>query len=492
MGTLDNPQDSDSKDSFRAKKYPTSQKEDGVVVLNNSNEPNSLTAKVQKNTTYQLLKNMILPHKQNSHHTKKTWKTKSFKQHAIYTIGWLIGNAPHYKNLTKLEIVLLKLFWTRRSFSNSHGEIATHSGLPDKKAAFLLMNQLAALGFLDIKKQTYREYYKGRSYYKLTYKGQKLIKMILNKAFKSVVISPEFFPLEMHGNYSNFRKVTRESLRKAESSKNKSKRVSKLLLVPRTNKRNMLEQSADCGNFSFEEGKFLFDWGIFASLPYQILAKRVSSCYDYAQKHPGQLGNLRARDLKREFDYFKTCERRSIFKKFGFAKAYDNEMHIGIWRILEKEPVEKIGRALKAMRNKLANGYKIKSFTGFFTHLIKKERVVGFGAFRAAVYRDAIDGMITAETKRILQGHDSSLLVGGIREIEKETGEKVGPQTLHRVLSNQHKALKGLEAVRYRKKKYIVKSWVAMWVWAIKFNSIEDIHKNFFVKKEHRDPRLFL
>jgi hypothetical protein len=46
MGTLNNPQESDSKDSFRGKKYPTSRKEDGVVVLNHSNELNSFTAKV--------------------------------------------------------------------------------------------------------------------------------------------------------------------------------------------------------------------------------------------------------------------------------------------------------------------------------------------------------------------------------------------------------------------------------------------------------------
>jgi hypothetical protein len=435
---------------------------------------------------------MSLAHKQNSHHTKKPWKAKSFKQHAKFTIGWLIATAPHYKNLTKLEIIFIKLFWTRRSFSNSHSEIATQSGLPDKKAAFLFMNQLAALGFLDIKKQTYKEYYKGRSYYKLTYKGQKLIKMILNKAFKAVVISPEFFPLEMKGRYTNFLATTRKNLKKSESSKDKSKRISKLILVPRINKKNMLGQSADCGNFSFEEGKFSFDWGIFTSLPYQILAKRVSSCYDNAQKHPGQLGNLRARDLKREFDYFKTCERRSIFERFGFAKAYDNDMHIGIWRILENEPVEKIVKALKALKKKLANGYRLRNFTAFFTHLMKKQGVMGFGAFKAAVYRDAIDGKITADTKMVLRGHDTSLLVEGVRILEKETGEKVSQRDLERVILKRslHVALKALEAVRFRKNKYHVKSWVAIWVWATKFNSFEDIHEQFYVKKEDRTPRL--
>ena len=435
---------------------------------------------------------MIIPKTPDSRKTKTTWKPHSFSQHAKFTLGWLMANAPHFRNLTYLEVILIKLFWTRRSFSNSLKEITKQGGMADKHAAFLLMNQLAAIGFLDIKKQMYKRSYQGRSYYKLTYKGQKLLKMILNKAFKATVISPEFFPIEMVGNYTNFAKKTRENLKKSESSKNKSNHISKLLLLRSTNKKNKLRQSADCGNFSFEKERFSFDWGIFASLPHQILAKRVSSCYGYAQKRPGEPVNLRNRDLKQEYDYFKNCERRSIFKKFGFARAYDEKMHIGIWRVLEKEPMEKIVKALKLIRKKLLKGHKLKSFTGFFTHLMKKEGVLGFGAFKAAIYRDAIDGKITPDTKQLMRGNYCSQLVDAIRSIEKDTGEALSNKDLERVLSRRslHVALRAIQAVKFRRNCYQINSWVALWVYATNLGSVEAIHEHFFVRKEDQIPRM--
>jgi len=515
------------KGSIETKKSPNSTDGAGVVVLNRSNEIEVFETQDFSRTQHtNYISSMSIPQKSNFRKSKNPWKRfrKLNSGHKLATLEFFKKN-PNYDQLDEFQKVFVEIFWTRRYCNHSMSELAEDLGW-NKTEVFTFFRLLEEQGLIMPEKKFKEVNGKAtkiqkRTYKPLTKKGQKLLNAIIRFAWKGTPIAKahnpgivvvEGIPMMENCLSPKYKKKLGIVKEKDETAKvnefidsESGKEIfengnlykffgtlNRSLLLRSKDKKNKLGQSADCGDFSLEKVRFSFDWGIFASKPHQILAKRVSSCYDCAQKHPGEFANLRNRDLKQEFDYFKTCERRSIFEKLGFVKRYDDEMHIGIWRTLEKEPVEKIGRALKAMKKKLAKGYRLKSFTGFFTHLMKKQGVMGFGAFKAAIYRDAIDGKSTEETKTLLQGHDSSRLVEGIRELEKETGEKVCARHLERVILTRdiQVAVKAVESVRFRKNKHQIKSWVAMWEWTMKLGCVEDIHEHFYKKKGDRTPRL--
>ena len=134
------------------------------------------------------------------------WKRKKklSPSHSKYTMEWLAANAKHFDSLNFLHIILLTLFWTKRNICHSFKEIAQDCGLADDHAAVLLMKMLESLGFLVIKNQKYKGKYCGRNWYKLTYKGQKVLKLILNKAFRGTPIPTELLPIEIKKNYPNW------------------------------------------------------------------------------------------------------------------------------------------------------------------------------------------------------------------------------------------------------------------------------------------------
>ena len=131
------------------------------------------------------------------------WKRKKklSTQHSKYTMEWLVGNAKHFDSLNFLQKTLLILFWTKRNICHSFKEIAEDCGLFDRHAAMLLMNMLQSLGLLTINKQDYKGKHCGRNWYKLTTKGQKLIKLILNRAFRGTPVPVEALPIEIKKNY---------------------------------------------------------------------------------------------------------------------------------------------------------------------------------------------------------------------------------------------------------------------------------------------------
>ncbi|MDP6704197.1 MAG: hypothetical protein QF775_01785, partial [archaeon] len=247
-------------------------------------------------------------------------------------------------------------------------------------------------------------------------------------------------------------------------------------------------------------------------------------------------------------------------------------MHIGIWRVLEQEPIEKISKALKLIKKKHFLGkFKIRNFIGFFTHLMRGNNL-GYSAHKAEAYQDAIDGKSTKGSNRIMSGCDTAEFVALIKSLQKETGEILPKKTLEWMLSqgNSQLLLKALQAVNFRRQldspsaktktekvfkkvkktetwtteeairdengnlvrdengkprwqkvektaetgfyeevfvgtrevpiqdhtkapKEKVKSWVALWIYAVKLGSVEEIHEKFFQKREDvpkKMPRL--
>jgi len=495
-------------------------------------------------------------------------KKKLSTSHPKYTMDWLINNADHFNSLNLLQRILLILFWTKRNICHSFKEIAQDCGLCDDHAAVLLMKMLQSLGFLEIKNQQYKGKHCGRNWYKLTYKGQKILKLILNKAFKGTPIPTELLPIEIKKKYPNWTKQESKKSKVSESSKNFFKDITKSSLRS-DNKKNMLELRS---LFSFEkEREIAREWLIWnpavfdsGSLRLFFLGKNYFKSKRNTQEHFETPEYKRRKALIQEYESFKTCERRKIFESFGFIEHYD-AMHIGIWRILEKEPIEKIDKALKLMQKKLTKKrFRMKSFVGFFTHLMKKAESIGYNTYKAEVYRDAIDGKETPSTERLLSGHDSSEFVAITKELEAKTWEKLPLKTLKWMLSKGDSQvwLKAIQAVKFRSRldeprkpktrtenvyeqrkktetwttqeamrdasgkllrdengkpkwhmvekkdetgfyeevlvgtrevpiedhgkapKEKIKSWVGLWVYAVKLGSVEAINEKFFLKRE--------
>jgi len=507
------------------------------------------------------------------------WKRKKklSPSHPKYTMEWLKANAKHFDSLNFLHIVLLTLFWTKRNICHSFKEITQDCGLFDRHASMLLMHMLQSLGLLTINKQSYKGKYQGRNWYKLTSKGQRLLKAILNKAFRGTPIPTKMLPIEIKNNYPNFIQTKPKKSKVAESSKDFFRHITKSSLRS-DNKKYMLEEPAASSLLSFEKREefsrewlvwnpALFDSGAISAKNFVIPRLQTLAAIRPARES----AEYRRRGaLIAEYASFKTCARRRLFEAFDFAEVYDEEMHIGIWRILEKEPIKKIAKALKLMKKKLSKGkFRMKNFVGFFTHLMNNNDAMGYSAHKAQLYRDAIDGKNTTATTRLLSGHDSSEFVALAKEMEEKTGQKVDLKTLSWMLSKGDSQvwLKALQAVKFRgqldaprKKtrtedifekrmktvtrkteeavrdasgviqrdengtilwrpvtkveetgfyeevlvgtrevpieghdkapKEKVKSWVGLWVYAVKLGSVERIDERFFQKKEKKMPRL--
>jgi hypothetical protein len=392
------------------------------------------------------------------------WKRKKklSPNHPKYTMSWLAKEAKHFDSLNFLHIVLLTLFWTKRNICHSFKEIAQDCGLADDHAAVLLMKMLEALGLLVIKNQKYKGKYCGRNWYKLTYRGQKLLKSILNKSFRGTPIPTKMLPIEIKKNYPNWIQIKPKKSKVTKSTKDIFKGITKSSLRS-DNKKYMLEEPAASSLLSFEKREGISrEWIIWNPALFDsgaISAKNfiTSHLQALAKAHPSrETPEYRRRGaLMLEYDTFKTCARRRLFEAFGFLEVYDKQMHIGIWRILEREPIKKIAKALKLMKKKLSKGkFRMKNFVGFFTHLMNSPDTMGYSAHKAQLYRDALDGKETPATSRLLSGHDSAEFVALAKEMENKTGQKVDVKTLSWMMSKGDAQvwLKALQAVKFRGK----------------------------------------
>lgn len=594
--------------SIEAKKYPNATDEVGAVVLKCSNEIDSFTRKDfirTKHTNYR--SSMRIPQNQNFRKRKKCWKrfSKLNSGHKLATLEFFKQN-PNYDQLSEFQKAFVEIFWTRRYCNHSMSEISEDLGW-NKTEVFTLFRLLEEQGltkpqkkFKEVKGEATK--IQKRTHKPLTKKGQKLLNSIVNFSYKGAPIAKAHNPgivvvdgipkLERNlspkykkklgivkekdetGKVNEF--VDSESGKEIFENTNIYKffgTQNRLLLLRTSNKKNMPGQPAACGKSSFEKEVWsvwhpaLFDSG---ALSTQTLAKNQFVSIAKARELLETPEFKRRKALKQEYDRFKTCARRRLFEMFGLVRHYDENMHIGIWRAMEKEPVEKIAKALKHMKKKHQKGYRFKNFVGFFTHLMKHPEKLGYHDFKAEIYRDAIDGKTTPETSRLLSGQDPSEFVALAKEMETKTGEILPIKTLNRMIRSGDAQvwLKALQAVKFRHQldearkpktrteniyekrkktetwtteeavrdergvlqrdedgkilwervekteetgfyeevlvgtrempiedhgkspKEKVKSWVGLWVYAVKMGSVEKINDKFFAKKAEEEKKM--
>jgi hypothetical protein len=538
---------------------------------------------------------------------RSTWKRykKLNSGHKHATFEFFKQN-DYYDKLTDFEKIFAEMFWTRRFCNHSVKELSEDLGL-NKTEVFILTSLLESQGATKPEKKFFKDTnIQKRTHKPLTKKGKKFMRAIVNKAWKgtpiaksidlgivmvdgipklSETLSPCYKKkLGIFGAKNETKKV-KDFIEEAKSKEifeaAKVKEVletSKRLSLRSNNKKYMLEKPAASSLLSFEKREeisrewlvwnpALFDSGAISAKNFVI--PRLQTL---AASHPArESAEYRRRGaLIAEYASFKTCARRRLFEAFDFGKVYDEQMHIGIWRVLEKEPIKKIAKALKLMKKKLSKGkFRMKNFVGFFTHLMKSPDTMGFSAHKAQLYRDALDDKKTPGTDRLMAGQTSAEFVALAKEMEEKTGQKVDLKTLSWMMSKGDTQvwLKALQAVKFRGKldaprkatktedifekrmktvtrkteeavrdasgviqrdengtilwrpvtkteetgfyedvlvgtrevpiedhgkapKEKVKSWVGLWVYAVKLGSVEKIDERFFQKKEKKMPRL--
>lgn len=383
----------------------------------------------------------------------------------------------HYNRLSEFEKIFVELFWTKRYCNHSVREIAEDLGL-NKKYVFILLKLLAVRGAVNPEKKFLKDTnIQSRTHNPLTKLGKKLMDAIVKKAWKGIPISKSLnlgivmvdgvpkleellHPLDkkklgLLGVKDDTKKV-KEYFEK-KGVKVIVETLYRLSLLRSDNKKKYARGNCSSRGFSFEKGKIsceysiwnpsLFDSGAIATKtlsqkPLDFIAE-IHACQDTAEYR-------RRKALIAEYADFKNCARRALFHRLGAGNFYDKTMHIGIWRALEKEPIEKITKVLKLMRKKIYGGKKVKSLLGFFTHLMKNPE--GFTTSRARIYRDALDGKKTPETDRLMSGQTCAEFVALARKMEAKSGQKVDTKTLAWMLGRGDSQvwLKAMRAVKFR------------------------------------------
>ena len=138
---------------------------------------------------------------------------------------------------------------------------------------------------------------------------------------------------------------------------------------------------------------------------------------------------------------------RDLFQQLGFGVQFDEATDISkfFWA---KQPAKIIEKCLKLIKRKQVKGYKFRSFEKFLYHLIQTEGS-SFHTMKAKLFRAALDGQRT----RLDDGADTRDIVDKMRQLEKDTDQKIDEKTLNKIMSNStHMLKRALEAVEYRMK----------------------------------------
>ena len=99
-------------------------------------------------------------------------------------------------------------------------------------------------------------------------------------------------------------------------------------------------------------------------------------------------------------------------------------------------------------KQKTAKNFRYRSFEKFLCHLLKTESKT-FHSMRSQLLRSAVDGNKT----RLDEGADTREIVEKMRQLEKETKQKISEKNLERFMIHPTHLLKrSLEAVEYRMK----------------------------------------
>lgn len=398
------------------------------------------------------------------------WRKKKLNsQHSFHTFERFKKKAPFFHLLDEINplfLMLIKLFWTKRSCTISLKEIAEGLNLT-KIDAFCLMAQLEAQGFCNKKNSKLKVKFgkrKGedtkinrRTHYKMTWKGQKLIKAILKLAYEGRAIPEDLIP--------DISISTREEKAKKKEYKETVK------TDPETVKKNCEPQKECSTNMNICQENQPAD-----PTHSPEKAKDVgSNSYhlDLATKYDEMFA-------KREL----SCrpEIPILFEAFGYKKLLDEIPDKALKNISDNYSLKVIQKSLKTVRKKRKKNYRIRNFWGFFTNLLKKGGNLDPWLDRVAKdYLEAIDGKKTEGAKKVMDGVDTAQIVMLIEKLQRVTGEKAEKRSIKGLLAHgSHQAKLALDWVLFRNNLKPMEKWIGLAIWATKKSAgqIKFMYKN--------------
>lgn len=404
--------------------------------------------------------------------SKNSWKRQSTinSGHPFFTLAFFMANLFWYR-LSTLDKIFAFLFWTTRYCNHSLREIQSDIqqvlDIPiHRRTLCAFFDQLVAQGFL-IKHYRFRKNRWGtythahqRNYYQLPPKGRAYMNALIFfamygemsentvapevKIFGTVVKTPQTFmardwhTLDTDGSLSDI------YLKKLYHHECRSYFI-------RPIKKECQEKAPFRGKLSIDVVNFSFEWFLlikysFDSEPPDREIQANSPQVNTQTPHQGYIHPWIKQANSHKLRLKKNTHQH-VFQQLGFDKQFNNATNISkfFWA---KQPEALIKKCLKLMKKKQAKGYKFHCFEKFLYHLIQTEGN-SFYCLKAKLFRSSIDGQKT----KLDDGMDTRDIIEKMRQLEKDTGEKIEEKTLLKLMRySTHMLKRALEAVEYRMK----------------------------------------
>ena len=398
--------------------------------------------------------------KKKSCSKKNKWSRKPTlgSDHSHLTMDFFMSN-NYWEDFKQEDRIFALLFWTTRSNNHSLREIQQDVkkilGISFyRRTLSAFFKELEAQCFIK-KHSRYRpeKMAHRRNYYELTVKGKAYMAALISFAITGImeknVVAPE---LKICGTIVKNTKtfMTRDWNRLRSDNSLSGKYIKKLYHHNRNSYFVRIQEKCQAyrWDFSFEVIKNSSDWLLFVRFRFNVdppkqRKKTISEPQNQNQRsfHPwfSQI-SLNEKSVRKH-------KHHASFKKFGYKKEFQSATDISrnFWA---KQPTDLIEKSLKLTKQKTAKNFRYRSFEKFLCHLLKTESKT-FHSMRSQLLRSAVDGNKT----RLDEGADTREIVEKMRQLEKETKQKISEKNLERFMIHPTHLLKrSLEAVEYRMK----------------------------------------
>jgi hypothetical protein len=334
------------------------------------------------------------------------------------------------------------------------------------------MEHLAKMGYVEIRYKCYKNSkLHGRNYYVLTKAGKKLLKAIINEAWKGKKVVFGRLPITMN-TYACFDRVAWNEYQSRKKSSVKTRQKSFMHHKVHPNK---LWKTCHgfFAKFSFEKGEKFAQYWVWSRKDFDSGALKGiipvsdpirpitedSQGYDYArlERLLDEAEAKKKEKLKVKIPpaFLEVMDRYGFSKHLKWEGLKKNEALKKVDRVEKlldhwEENQERFEKVILENRVKIEKGFKMRNFFAFTSYRLKEE----FGEYRyftmrAKEMRKAIDG----EKTRLDDGLDTKYIVDSIRDKERKFGVQIKEHLLDKCLRKSADFVRvALDAVDYRLK----------------------------------------
>ena len=348
------------------------------------------------------------------------------------TIHW--EKFYHYHLLEPAEKAFLHLF-PREFLKESYDQVAKQLSLTTKRSARHFLVRLEEKGFIN-KELNYipntRIHLK--NYYTLTKKGALFRKALVHKAY-----SGENVPTKLNPGLTiqdgSIRRLTIQEFKDLEELE-RQEALKKKLEKEEARKRKLEELEKEEGR-DLEKGK-----------REEIRDDREDKEKPHAHKElttnvvkiSSQEKQVFGPSLEDKEKREKLEEKKKAIKKLFDENGFNKELDKGTdscFKLIINASLEKIRKILSFISGKINKGFRIRNFWGFFMSIWRDDGDP-FWKKRSRILEKALREEESEERRKFKLGEDSRIILDGLQEIEKITGEPVSSKFLDRLCLATH------------------------------------------------------